>query len=49
MDPHGKTNELNGALTQLFHSSKYYNHFVFRFAQDTFPFLRLLVRLIFIL
>ncbi|KAJ7863192.1 cytochrome P450 [Mycena leptocephala] len=42
MDPHGKTNELNGALTQLFHSSKYYNHFVFRFAQDTFPFLRLL-------
>ncbi|KAJ7065420.1 cytochrome P450 [Mycena amicta] len=42
MEPHGATNELNNALTQMFHSSKYYNHFVFRFAQDTFPLLRLI-------
>ncbi|KAJ7863171.1 cytochrome P450 monooxygenase [Mycena leptocephala] len=42
LEPHGTTNELNDALTQMFHSSKYYNHFVFRFAQDTFPILRLL-------
>ncbi|KAJ7664450.1 cytochrome P450 [Mycena polygramma] len=38
----GKPNELNAALTQMFHTPKYYQNYVFRFAQDTFPILRLL-------